>query len=358
VSSLRVQALTKRFDTVAGVFEVSFDVPAGGTIALIGPKGCGKTTVLRCIAGLETPDWGVIEIAGELVYDQGRGIDLAPEQRRLGIVLRSRAVWPHMTVAENVAFPLKVRGVPPAERLERASKILELVGLKGFEQRSPTLISDDQRFRAALARALVHEPGVVLFDEPLSGLDTRQSQQTRMELRMLRERLGFTAIYATHDQTEALGLADDIALMNNAAIETIGPAREVFRRPTSAFAARFFGMNVLEGRLLGPASDPRFLEVELSARLVIRGVAAVGHEFQKGGRVLACIHKEAVRVARAQRPEEAAGVIVGASYLGTGEEYVIDIAGIRLEAAGPVAGLAKGDRVHVSMTPDEWVLVR
>ena len=358
MTSLRVQALTRRFGTVAAVFEVSFDVAAGGATALIGPKGCGKTTILRCVAGLDKPDWGVIEVAGEPVFDQARGIDLAPELRRLGIVLHSHAVWPHMSVAENVAFPLKVRGVPEAERLDRASKILELVGLKGFEHRSPTQVTGGQRFRAALARALVHEPAVVLFDEPLSGLDSLQRQQTRMELRMLRERLGFTAIYATHDQTEALGLADDIVLMNNAAIETIGSAREVFRHPTSAFAARFFGMNVLEGRLLGPTSDPRYLEVELSARLVIRGVAASGLELREGGRVLACIHKEAVRVARAQRPEQAAGVIVGASYLGTGEEYVVDIAGIRIEAAGPVSGLTKGERVNVSMTPDDWVFVR
>lgn len=358
MSSVRVQNLTKRFGTVAAVFEVSFEVPAGGTLAILGAGGCGKSTILRCLAGLETPDWGTIEIDGEAVFDRGRNIDVAPERRRLGVVFQSYAVWPHMTVVENVAFPLKVRGVPEAGRLERASEMLELVGLKGLEERSATLITAGQRHRIALARALVHEPALVLFDEVLSNLDSRLRRQTRMELRMLQERLGFTAIHVTHDPPEAFGLADQIILMNNGAIEMAGAAREVFARPRSAFAARFFGMNVLEGRLLGTASDPRYLEVELSARLVVRGVAAPGQELREGGRVLACIRKDAVRIARAQRPEDAPGVIVAVSFLGSDEEYLVDIAGIRIEAVGPASGLAKGDRVHVAMTPDEWVFVR
>ena len=358
MSSVRIQNLTKRYGTVAAMFEMSFEVPTGGTLALLGPAGCGKTTILRCIAGLETPDWGSIELGGEPVFDRGRNIDVAPERRGLGIVLQSYAVWPHLTVAENVAFPLKVRGVPAAGRLARASKMLELVGLKGFEERSTTLVSDGQRQRIALARALVHEPRLVLFDEVLSNLDFRLRQQMRMDLRMLQERLGFTAIYATRDPAEGFSLGDTVILMNNGAIETTGPARQVFLHPRSAFAARFFGMNVLEGRLLGTAADPRYLEVELSARLVVRGVAAAEQDLREGGRVLACIRKEAVRIARAQRPEEAAGVIVATAFLGSEEEYLVDIAGVRIEAVGPASGLAKGDKVQVSMTPDEWVFVR
>jgi iron(III) transport system ATP-binding protein len=358
VSSIRIQGLTKRYGSVAAAFEVSFEVPSGGTLALLGPSGCGKTTILRCLAGLETPDWGIIAIDGEPVFDRDRGIDLAPERRGLGIVFQSYAVWPHMTVADNVAFPLKVRGVRTAERRERASRMLELVGLKGFEQRSATLVSGGQQQRIALARALVHEPRLVLFDEALSNLDARLRQQMRTELRELQERLGFTAIYVTHDQAEAFGLADQVILMNQGAIETTGTAREVFLHPRSAFAARFFGMNVLEGRVLGPSVDKRYLEVELSARLVVRGVAAPDQEFQPGGRVLACIRKDAVRILRPRQREDAAGVIVAVSFLGAEEEYLVDIAGVRIEAVGPATGLTKGERVHVTMTPDEWVFVR
>jgi iron(III) transport system ATP-binding protein len=358
VSAVRIQGLTKRYGSVTAVYEVSFDVPSGGTMALLGPSGCGKTTILRCLAGLETPDFGIIEIDGDPVFDHDRRIDVAPEKRGLGIVFQSYAVWPHMTVADNVAFPLKVRGVPAAERLERASRMLELVGLRGFEDRSATLVSGGQQQRIALARALIHEPRLVLFDEALSNLDTRLRQQVRLELRLLQERLGFTAIYVTHDQAEAFGLADQIILMNHGAIETTGGAREVFRHPRSAFAARFFGMNVLEGRLLGPSTDPRYLQVELSARLVVRGVAAAEQEFQEGGRVLACIRKDAVRIIRPRPGENAAGVIVATAFLGADEEYLVDIAGVRIEAVGPAVGLAKGEKVHVTMTPDEWIFVR
>jgi iron(III) transport system ATP-binding protein len=359
MSSLRIQALTKRYGTVAAAFEVAFEVPSGGTIALLGPAGCGKTTILRCIVGLETPDWGSIEIDGGPVFDRANAIDIAPERRALGVVFQSHAIWPHMTVAANVAFPLKVRGMPEAERLDRAANMLEQIGLKGFEDRPATLLSVEQQHRIALARALVHEPKLVLFDEALANLDLRSRPRMRTELRMLQERLGFTAIYVTHDHAEAFGLADDIILLNHGAIEAMGPAREMFLRPRSAFAARFFGMNVLEGRLIGPAADNRYLEVELSARLVIRGVAAPEQELQEGGRVLACIRKDAVRLIRAQPQVEAPGVIVAAaSFLGADEEYLVDIAGIRIEAVAPASGLAKGDKVHVTMTPDQWVFVR
>jgi len=358
MSSIRIQNLTKRFGGVAAAIEVSFDVPSGGTIALLGPSGCGKTTILRCIAGLETPDWGIIEIDGEPVFDSTKVIDVPPERRGLGIVFPSYAVWPHMTVADNVAFPLTVRGVPVAERLERASQMLEEVGLKGFEDRSATLVSAAQRQRIALARALIHNPKLVLLDEALSNLDSGVRQQMRVELRQLQDRLGFTAIYATHDQLEAFGLAERIILLNNGAIEMIGSAREVFSLPRTSFAARFFGMNILEGRLLGAVGDSRYLEVELSARLVVRGVAAPDLEFPEGAGVFACIRKEAVRVFRPRAGEQALGVIVAASYLGAVEEYLVDIAGVRIEAVGPAAGLTKGENVHVTMTADDWVFVR
>ena len=358
MSAINVRNVTKRYGEHAAVFEVSFDVPSGGTVALLGPSGCGKTTILRCLAGLETPDGGTIDIDGTAVFDRERKIEVVPEQRGLGIVFQSYAVWPHMTVAENVAFPLKVRGVSAKEQTERVARILEMVGLRGFQDRSATLVSGGQQQRIALARALVHEPRLVLFDEALSNLDTRLRQQMRNELRSLQERLGFTAIYVTHDQSEAFGLADRVILMNDGAIEASGTPRDVFRMPRTAFAARFFGMNVLEGQLRQPVEGSRYLEADLSQRLMVRGLPAADLEFQAGGRVLACIRKDAVRVARAASPEQATGVILASAFVGAEEEYLIDIAGVRLEAVGPAIGLAKGDRIVVSMTADEWIFVR
>ena len=358
MSSVHIQNLTKRFGDQVAVFGISFEVPAGGTLALLGPSGCGKTTILRCIAGLETPDAGLIEIDGKPVFDQGRKVEVAPERRGLGVVFQSYAVWPHMTVAENVAFPLKVRGIPETERLARATRILDMVGLGGFENRPATHISGGQQQRVALARALIHEPRVVLFDEALSNLDSRLRQQMRVEIRQLQERLGFTAIYVTHDHAEAFGLAETVILMNNGALEAMGPAREMFRHPRSVFAARFFGMNVIEGRLAGNAWDNEHLEVELSTRLMVRGTAAPDQELRKDGHVLACIRKDAVRVSRPGPGGDPNGVIVAVSFLGGEEEYIVEVGGVRLYSIGPAMGFIKGEAVVVSMDVSEWTFMR
>ncbi len=349
---VRIRHLTKRYGAVAAVNDVSFAVEQGRTLALLGPSGCGKTTILRCIAGLETPDDGDVAIAGKAVFDAGR-VDLAPEKRELGIVFQSYAVWPHMTVAENVAFPLKVRGVPVGERTARARRMLDTVGLAGFEDRPATLVSGGQQQRIALARALVHEPRLVLFDEALSNLDAQLREQMRLELRLLQQRLGFTAIYVTHDQAEAFGLADTVVLMNHGRIETAGPAREVFRRPASAFVARFFGLNVLEGEVRSRSADT--IDVALAERLIIRAPAIDG--VGPGDRVLACVRKEHVRVERADTPAQTDGAIVAASFLGTAEEYLIDLLGVTLRAVRPAAGFARGDRVRVSTAAEDWIVL-
>ncbi len=357
MSFVDIAHLTKRFGDHTAVGNVSFQVPQGSTLALLGPSGCGKTTILRCLAGLETPDGGIIEIGGNRVFDKVRGVDLMPEKRELGIVFQSYAVWPHMTVAENVAFPLKVRGVGAAERLAKASKMLETVGLKGFESRSATLVSGGQQQRIALARALVHEPRLVLFDEALSNLDAQLREQMRLELRLLQERLGFTAIYVTHDQAEAFGLADTVVLMNQGRIETAGPAREVFARPSSAFAARFFGMNVLEGRSAGAVEGTDRVVVTLGGRFGIEGVAGQGLDPTAGTPVLACIRKESVRVSRDAEKGSVPGTIAAMSFLGVAEEYIVDIDGVSLRAMQPAAGFRRGDAVHVAMAAADWIVL-
>jgi len=358
MSFVQIERLTKRFGSHTAVNAVSFGVPQGSTLALLGPSGCGKTTILRCLAGLETPDGGTVSIDGQPVFDQDRGIDLMPEKRELGIVFQSYAVWPHMTVLENVAFPLKVRGMGKAERAARASKVLETVGLAGFENRSATLVSGGQQQRIALARALVHEPRLVLFDEALSNLDAQLREQMRLELRVLQERLGFTAIYVTHDQAEAFGLADTVVLMNAGAIETMGPAREVFRRPATPFVARFFGMNVLEGTLRGPVPGTPYVEVALGGGLTIRGLPGAGLDAAPGASVLACIRKESVHIGRTAAPGAEPATITAASFIGVAEEFIVDASGVAIRATQPAAGLSRGDAVHVAMAPDDWIILR
>jgi iron(III) transport system ATP-binding protein len=358
VSLVRARALTRRYGPIAAAYEVSFDLEHGDSLAILGPAGCGKTTILRCLAGLETPDWGTIEIDDETVFDRANTIDVPPEHRGLGFVFRSHAIWPHLRVLENVAFPLRVRGVSISESNERASAIMEVLGLKGLETMRAAILSAEQRQRVAFARAVVHEPKLVLFDEPLAGLDARPRQQLREELRSLQNRIGFAAIHATRDPADAFGLAEEIIVLNQGGIETKGAARLVFSRPPSAFVARQFGMNLIEGRLLGPSADNRHLEVELSPRLVVRGVTAPDSEFHAGGRVLACIHPRAVRVSRPGAGEEAPATIVASAWLGTEEEYLVEIAGVRLAAIGPAAGLRKGESVRLAMTPNDWVFVR
>ncbi len=231
---IRISDLTKRFGDHVAVDGVSLEVAEGHTLALLGPSGCGKTTILRCIAGLETPEQGSIDIAGTVVFDKGARINLMPEQRELGIVFQSYAVWPHMSVGDNVGFPLKVRGVANAERQDRVARILDLVGLGTSKDKPATELSGGQQQRVALARALIHEPRLVLFDEPMSNLDAQLREQVRLELQVLQARLGFTAIYVTHDQAEAFALAETVVVMNRGKNRDRGPTAPSVPSPRNA----------------------------------------------------------------------------------------------------------------------------
>jgi ABC-type Fe3+/spermidine/putrescine transport system ATPase subunit len=367
-----VQNLRKAFGGLSAIEDVSFSVAEGGTLALLGPSGCGKTTILRCLAGLEGPDGGFIGIGGESVFDARHGIDVAPERRQLGIVFQSYAVWPHMTVAENVAFPLKVRGVPRAERRERARHMLAVVGLGGLEDRPSTQVSGGQQQRVALARALVHEPRLVLFDEALSNLDAQLREQMRIELKALQDRLGFTAIYVTHDQGEAFGLAERVVLMNRGRVETSGVAKDVFHRPSSPFVAEFLGLNVHRGEVVDLTSEDaaaeRYAEIAFGDGLSIWARVAERGALHRGDKAVACMRKEHVRfcaaggraVARGSAAEPAvhAGVIATASFLGLHEEYLLDVGGVRFRSVQPWSGASAGDAVAVSFDPKECMAFR
>ena len=231
----------KHFGDKPVVDHIEFEIAHGELVSLLGPSGCGKTTTLRCIAGLETPDSGHIEIDGEVVFDAASGVVVEPYHRNIGMVFQSYAIWPHMTVFENVAFPLRVRRVVATEIDRRVTRALERVGLGAFRDRSSQQLSGGQQQRVAVARAIVHEPAVLLFDEPLSNLDARLRDQTRDEIRQLQRDLDVSTIYVTHDQTEALSLSDRILVMHDGRIRQLGTPETIYTRPNDMFVAEVVG---------------------------------------------------------------------------------------------------------------------
>ena len=245
MSRLRLTHLTRRFEGMVAVDDVSLDVGDGEFLALLGPSGCGKTTTLRMIAGFLAPG------AGDIWFDDRRMTDVPPHKRNTAMVFQSYALFPHMSVAENVDFGLLMRKLPKAERATRVAEALELVNLTGLEDRRPGQLSGGQQQRVALARAIVTRPDILLFDEPLSNLDAKLREKVRVEIRELQRRLKITAIYVTHDQAEALVVSDRIVVMNRGRIEQLGDPDTIYRAPDTAFVADFIGLtNIVEGTML------------------------------------------------------------------------------------------------------------
>jgi len=255
--TVKVSELSKRFHSEQGVVcaaeGVSFSVQPGTFFTLLGPSGCGKSTTLRCVAGLERPDSGEIVVGDQLLFSSHKGVIVPPHKRGMGMVFQSYAVWPHMTVFENVAFPLKAgkRRFSSHQIREKVMETLFLVMLVGLEDRPAPHLSGGQQQRLALARALVHEPRVMLLDEPLSNLDAKLREQMRIELTELLYRLGITALYVTHDQIEALAMSQTIAVMKDGKIIEMGEPREIYSRPKSRFVADFMGAtNFFKGKIV------------------------------------------------------------------------------------------------------------
>jgi ABC-type sugar transport system ATPase subunit len=279
-----------------------------------------------------------------------------------------------MTVAENVGFPLKVRGVARADAVKRTARVLDMVGLASVSDKPATTLSGGQQQRVALARALVHEPRLVLFDEPMSNLDARLRAHMRMELAVLQERLGFTAIYVTHDQTEAFSLAENVAVMNHGRIETMGDPRSVFARPQTPFVAEFLGLNVHRGRAVRshPAPDGGFyVEVALAQAFSVWGMFGGATPPASGTSVLACTRKEHIGVdkpgargfditartdAHPPQPRLFRGIAQAASFLGLEEEYIVTVDGVAFGAIQPPRGLHAGDAVMVTIRPEDCIV--
>jgi iron(III) transport system ATP-binding protein len=254
-------AENERGEAVPILRGVSFNVPAGTIFTMLGPSGSGKTTTLRCLAGLETLQRGEITFGDRTVYSAARHINLPPDQRRIGMVFQSYAIWPHMSVGENVRYPLDGRGIPMAQRLERTRRGLAQVGLADVIDRPAPYLSGGQQQRVALARALIDEPEVLLLDEPLSNLDAHLREQMRRELKSLQKRLGVTMVYVTHDQEEALALSDIVAVMRDGLIVEMGEPRRLYDQPQQRFTAEFLGLaNFIPGTV--ERADQRGVIVE------------------------------------------------------------------------------------------------
>jgi iron(III) transport system ATP-binding protein len=347
VKNIRVENVTKHYGSVKAVDTLSFEVKAGEMVTLLGPSGCGKTTTLRLIAGLERADGGNIWVGDRLVSSAEHGLFVEPEKRGMGMVFQSYALWPHMTVYENVAYPLKRHKLAAREIPDRVAAVLQTVGMAAYRNRPAPLLSGGQAQRVALARALVFNPDVLLLDEPLSNLDARLREEMRFELRMLQTRLGVTAVFVTHDQAEAMVLSDHTIVMSMGRIEQVGSPSEIYERPATRFVMDFVGqVNYLPARATRQA-DGMWVAVVPDA----------------GGSTFPMLDERPWKVDEdlvlAFRPQDVAlrpaqngdsrwvGTVQTVAYLGTHVEYVFRLGGADLRVSGPCHGrLAAGEMAH------------
>ena len=312
-TSVEFRGVTKRYGSVPAVDQISFTIEPGTLVTLLGPSGCGKTTTLRLIAGLEMASEGQIRIGDRDVTR------LSAADRDVSMVFQSYALFPHMSVLENVAYGPTVSGAPKAKAREMAFEKLKLVGLEGLDARSPSELSGGQQQRVAVARALVLEPQVLLFDEPLSNLDAKLRRRVREDIRDLQQRLNLTVAYVTHDQQEALAVSDRIIVMSNARIAQTGKPRELYEAPASAFVADFIGdSNQVAGDVL--SVDGELARVRLGSSEL-----ALPHRGAKPGPGKVAIRPESVLLsqARAAAPGTFPGIVAKAAYLGTHMEYTV-----------------------------------
>jgi len=329
---LRLERVSKTFtregqSAFAAVRDVSLTVEPGELVTLLGPSGCGKTTTLRVVAGFEQPDEGRVYVGEQDVTD------LMVYRRSIGFVFQSYALFPHLTIFDNVAYGLRVRRLPAATIRARVGQVLELVGLPGYERRFPNQLSGGEQQRVAVARAVVVEPQLLLFDEPLSNLDAKLRVQMRAELSRLQRQLAITTVYVTHDQEEAMAISDRIAVMRQGVIAQVGTAEELYRTPRSAFVAQFIGrVNLVESRVLG-ATGGRVAVDLWGASLSV----ATDDAYVPGQRLFLVLRPESLTLvpesAKATEGEVVVpGVVRSRMYLGEKVEYAVEVAGTLLEA--------------------------
>lgn len=357
---VEIEGLYKHFGPETAVSDFNLSIAEGEFVTLLGPSGCGKTTTLRCIIGLERPDGGEIRVGGDTVASAERGIYLYPEERDLGMVFQSYAVWPHMTVFDNVAYGLRVRRVSGEELKRKTMRALELVDLAHLADRYATKLSGGQRQRVALARAIVYEPKVVLFDEPLSNLDAKLREQMRIEIVRLQREVGITSIFVTHDQSEALVMSDRIVVMDKAVIQQVGDPETIYSNPVNAFVANFIGVtSLLEGTLVGRSGEVCDVEIPSGNGAAPMRVQAVGADnASTGDKLVVSLRPEDVSL-HLEAPEGTshgnvmAGEVIDTIYLGSFLEGRVRVGsheiGIQIDH---YENLAPGQPVYLSFRPE------
>ncbi len=308
MSAIVLENISKFFGAAAAVDNVNLQVETGEFVTLLGPSGCGKTTTLRMVAGLEQNSTGRISIGGEVVSDAAQGFFIPPERRHLGMVFQSYAIWPHMTVFDNVAYPLRIRRKSAQEIKERVATALKLVEMERFADRPAPALSGGQQQRVAIARALVFEPRVLLLDEPLSNLDARLRTQTGDEFRQLQKRLGITSLYVTHDQGEAMALSDRVVVMSMGKILQVGAPEDIYQRPHSRDVAAFFGSpNFIEAEVKACRSDTGGTFVlELDGGW--KGPCHSSHEIKPGNKAAVMVRPENMRLVSGGQGPSATGM--------------------------------------------------
>ncbi len=361
---LVVKDLVKNFGTATVVNSVSFSIKKGEMVTLLGPSGCGKSTTLRCIAGLETLNGGEIYIKGELVSSCEKGFSLPPERRDIGMVFQSYAVWPHMTVWGNVAYPLQIRRFPREEINKRVETILKMIGLSEMAQRNVTKLSGGQQQRVVVARALVHNPRLLLLDEPLSNLDARLRETMRFEIRRIQQEIGITAVYVTHDQAEAMVLSDRVIVMNKGMIEQVGAPLDIYRFPRNAFIAKFFGaVNLIEGIIAPFEGNPSIVQVKSEFNGKPNLISAhIQPGMKPGERVAVCIRPQDVDLTSKIEEVDGRNIIAGTMsevvQMGNYVDYGIDMVNQKLSCQSiHDLHLEVGSPVGVILKPEYCICV-
>jgi spermidine/putrescine ABC transporter ATP-binding subunit len=354
-SGVRLENIVKKFGDVAAVDDITLEAVGGEFLTLLGPSGSGKTTTLRIISGLEFPTAGQVYIDGEFVNDK------PAYQRDLGMVFQNYALFPHMSIFENVGFPLKMRGVSKEEIRKKVQKSLEIVQLSKFERRHPKQLSGGQQQRVALARALVFEPSVLLMDEPLGALDKKLREEMQMEIKHIQKGLNITTIYVTHDQSEALTMSDRVILMNNGKIEQVGSPEELYETPKNKFVASFIGeSNFLEGFVV--KIENLYCEVKTTKGLTVK--AKLRENIQQEQKVNLTVRPERIQVQESvlRNPNQFKGYIKELIYLGETVKYIITLEGGE-EVIAKAQNIArdvqreKGKEILVAWNPDHCFIV-
>jgi iron(III) transport system ATP-binding protein len=363
VRSLFTEYATERGAVVKAAQDVSFQVPDGELFTLLGPSGCGKTTTLRSIAGLERPRQGEIEAGGRVVFSSEKGVFVAPNRRNFGMVFQSYAIWPHMNVFKNVAFPLEVRKARPSRKEieQKVMRVLAAVQLAELADRDATKLSGGQQQRLALARALVMEPQLLLLDEPLSNLDAKLREKMRFELKRMQREFGLTTVYVTHDQSEALALSHEIAVMNEGRIVQIGSPRDIYERPRNKFVADFVGnTNFIDGTVLSAAAGNGRCRVSTPlGELNVQCVEIV----PKGASVVVSVRPEDVELSEAAPAREeddnlCRGIVDAKVFLGDYLDFQVKVGeSMLLARVHPSLRTPAGDPIHVRMRADKCVAI-